>query len=391
MEKTDSGKQKKRKYEELRRQMEAALEERDPAFSSLSNAAAILYQGLERVNWAGFYLLDAGALWLGPFQGKPACVRIEVGKGVCGTAAAERRTVLVEDVHRFPGHIACDCASRSEIVVPLYREGDMIAVMDIDSPEEGRFDRTTRRGWSESPPLSSARWRPYGPKRAGERSDEEEHERSHPHVLSWLDATYGTQKEGFFTNSPGSCWRPSCSAPRARTSRWRRCFRPCFPVSLRRSGGEGGCGRHRSLHPFVGLYQTKARNLKKCCGQIVEEFGGEVPKDLDGLLKLAGVGRKTGTLFLADAYGIEGVTVDTHVFRISHRLGWVKGKNPVQVEQELMKALPKDHWNRINFQLIYHGRAVCRARKADCASCGLIRWCEQGRREGGCNRTGAMV
>ena len=91
MEKTDSGKQKKRKYEELRRQMEAALEERDPAFSSLSNAAAILYQGLERVNWAGFYLLDAGALWLGPFQGKPACVRIEVGKGVCGTAAAERR------------------------------------------------------------------------------------------------------------------------------------------------------------------------------------------------------------------------------------------------------------------------------------------------------------
>ena len=146
MEKTDSGKQKKRKYEELRRQMEAALEERDPAFSSLSNAAAILYQGLERVNWAGFYLLDAGALWLGPFQGKPACVRIEVGKGVCGTAAAERRTVLVEDVHRFPGHIACDCASRSEIVVPLYREGDMIAVMDIDSPEEGRFDRDDQEG-----------------------------------------------------------------------------------------------------------------------------------------------------------------------------------------------------------------------------------------------------
>lgn len=133
-------------YEDLYREMEAALDEGDPAVSVLSNAAAVLYHGLERINWAGFYLRDEEALWLGPFQGKPACVRIAPGKGVCGTAAAEKRTVLVEDVHRFAGHIACDAASRSEIVVPLYREGEVIAVLDIDSPEEGRFGREDQEG-----------------------------------------------------------------------------------------------------------------------------------------------------------------------------------------------------------------------------------------------------
>ena len=109
----------------------------------------------------------------------------------------------------------------------------------------------------------------------------------------------------------------------------------------------------------------------------MEQYGGEVPADLDELVKLAGVGRKTATLFLADAYGIPGVTVDTHVFRISHRLGWADGKDPVQTERELMKALPKEHWNRINFQLIYHGRSVCTARKAKCEQCGLNALCEK--------------
>ena len=127
----------------------------------------------------------------------------------------------------------------------------------------------------------------------------------------------------------------------------------------------------------VGLYKNKAKNIKKCCEQIVSEYGGKVPDKLDEVLKLAGVGRKTATLFLADAYGIPGVTVDTHVFRISRRLGWAEGKNPQQVEQELMKVLPKEHWTRINFQLIYLGRAICTARKARCQDCPLQEWCEK--------------
>lgn len=128
----------------------------------------------------------------------------------------------------------------------------------------------------------------------------------------------------------------------------------------------------------VGLYKMKARNMKKCCTQIVEVYGGKVPDRLEEILKLAGVGRKTGTLFLADAYGIPGVTVDTHVFRISRRLGWAVGKNPQEVEQELMKALPVEHWNRINFQLIYLGREICTARKAYCEKCPLQIWCKTG-------------
>ena len=127
----------------------------------------------------------------------------------------------------------------------------------------------------------------------------------------------------------------------------------------------------------MGLYKTKAKNLKKCCGQIVEEWGGEVPGTLEGLLTLAGVGRKTATLFLADAYGIPGVTVDTHVFRVSRRLGWARGKTPAAVEKELEKVLPKDHWNRINFQLIYLGREICTARKAFCEKCPLRPYCEK--------------
>ncbi len=127
----------------------------------------------------------------------------------------------------------------------------------------------------------------------------------------------------------------------------------------------------------VGLYKVKARNMKKCCEQLLERHAGKVPVTIEELTALAGVGRKTATLFLADAYEIPGVTVDTHVFRISRRIGWAKGKNPVQVEQELMKALPKEHWNRINFQLIYHGRSICTARKSHCDNCILVEWCEK--------------
>lgn len=112
----------------------------------LSNAAALLYEALERVNWAGFYLLDRGSLLVGPFQGKVACVRIALGKGVCGTAVQQGKPLRVEDVHAFPGHIACDSASRSEIVLPIRSGGNIVGVLDIDSPEKGRFSEEDEQG-----------------------------------------------------------------------------------------------------------------------------------------------------------------------------------------------------------------------------------------------------
>ncbi|MCX4343042.1 MAG: endonuclease III [Kineothrix sp.] len=127
----------------------------------------------------------------------------------------------------------------------------------------------------------------------------------------------------------------------------------------------------------IGLYKVKAKNIKKCCEKLWKEHDKKVPKSMDELVELPGVGRKTATLFLADAYGVPGVTVDTHVFRISKRIGWAEGKNPVQVEKELMKVLPREHWNRLNFQLIYHGRSVCTAKKAHCGKCALNQWCEK--------------
>ena len=114
--------------------------------ANLANASALLWQHLENINWAGFYIMEQAALVLGPFQGKPACIRIPVGKGVCGTAVAEDRTQLVADVHQFPGHIACDWASNSEIVVPIHKDGQVWGVLDIDSPLFGRFSPEDQEG-----------------------------------------------------------------------------------------------------------------------------------------------------------------------------------------------------------------------------------------------------
>ena len=114
--------------------------------ANLANASALLWQMLKDINWAGFYLMEEGKLVLGPFQGKPACIEIPLGKGVCGTAAAEKKTQLVRDVHTFPGHIACDCASNSEIVVPIIADGEVRGVLDIDSPSVGRFTEADREG-----------------------------------------------------------------------------------------------------------------------------------------------------------------------------------------------------------------------------------------------------
>ena len=127
-------------YQELLEQALALLHgERDPT-ANAANLASLLYHTLPNLNWAGFYWMSAGGLVLGPFQGKPACVRIALGKGVCGTAASERKTIVVPDVNEFPGHIACDSASRSEIVVPLMKDVRLFGVLDVDSPDLARFD-----------------------------------------------------------------------------------------------------------------------------------------------------------------------------------------------------------------------------------------------------------
>ncbi|AQQ52795.1 GAF domain-containing protein [Planococcus lenghuensis] len=133
-------------YGLLAKQLDALLEGETNRVANLSNASALLNQFLETVNWVGFYVMEEGELVLGPFQGMPACVRIQVGKGVCGTAAADRKTIVVEDVHAFPGHIACDAASQSEIVVPLIKEDTVIGVLDIDSPVKNRFSDEDRAG-----------------------------------------------------------------------------------------------------------------------------------------------------------------------------------------------------------------------------------------------------
>lgn len=127
-------------YAELLAQLRALLEgERDP-IANAANASALLFATLPELNWAGFYFLRGNELVLGPFQGKPACVRIAVGKGVCGTAVARAASIRVDDVHAFPGHIACDSASASELVVPLIRGGAILGVLDLDSPRPARFD-----------------------------------------------------------------------------------------------------------------------------------------------------------------------------------------------------------------------------------------------------------
>jgi L-methionine (R)-S-oxide reductase len=129
----------------LAEQARALLAGERDATANSANLAALIFHTLPDLNWAGFYWMKGGELVLGPFQGKPACVRIAIGRGVCGTAAAERRTIVVPDVDEFPGHIACDSVSRSEIVVPVMRAGAVLGVLDIDSPSPGRFDEQHAR------------------------------------------------------------------------------------------------------------------------------------------------------------------------------------------------------------------------------------------------------
>lgn len=133
-------------YKTLLAQVRSLTEGVPHTTANLANTSAAIWQTMENINWAGFYIMEDGKLVLGPFQGKPACIEIPVGKGVCGTAVAEKRTQLVRDVHAFPGHIACDCASNSEIVVPIMKNNQVWGVLDIDSPVTGRFTEEDKDG-----------------------------------------------------------------------------------------------------------------------------------------------------------------------------------------------------------------------------------------------------
>jgi L-methionine (R)-S-oxide reductase len=144
--KIDPSLPKRERYRDLEASLESLLQGETDPLANLANASALLAQALEGINWSGFYLLRGEELVLGPFQGKPACVRIPLGKGVCGTAALARQTLLVPDVQAFPDHIACDASSKSEIVVPILEGGTLRGVLDIDSPWLERFDEEDREG-----------------------------------------------------------------------------------------------------------------------------------------------------------------------------------------------------------------------------------------------------
>ena len=133
-------------YTLLADQAAAMIETESHYVAALSNLSALIYESMDRLNWAGFYMMDKGSLLVGPFQGRPACIRIEIGKGVCGTAVKEKKIQRVADVHAFPGHIACDAASRSEIVLPIRSGGRIVGVLDIDSPEPERFSEEDEKG-----------------------------------------------------------------------------------------------------------------------------------------------------------------------------------------------------------------------------------------------------
>lgn len=140
-------------YPLLYQQLEALTRDVPHRIANLANASAVLMEALKEINWVGFYFMEGQNLVLGPFQGKPACIEIPVGRGVCGRAVETGQTQLVADVHAFPGHIACDSASRSEIVVPLYRDGQVAAVLDVDSPQVGRFSQADKEGLESLRPI----------------------------------------------------------------------------------------------------------------------------------------------------------------------------------------------------------------------------------------------
>lgn len=195
-------------------------------------------------------------------------------------------------------------------------------------------------------------------------------------ILEILDKEYGIDKDGFFHQEP---WQLLVAIMLSAQSTDAQ-VDEVLPALFRRykvaeQMAQSEIEEIEELIKSIGLYHNKARNMKKCCQQLVEEYRGIVPNTREELMKLAGVGRKTANLFMSDAYGVPEITVDTHVNRISNRLGWAHHSNPLKVEKELQEVLPQEHWIRINIQLIRHGRAICRARNPKCKECMLESYC----------------
>ena len=155
----DSSASPEKLYEQLREELQSLISGESDWIANLANACALLFHSLPDLNWAGFYLLKADELVVGPFQGRPACVRIPLGRGVCGTAAAQRRSIVVPNVDEFPGHIACDSASKSEIVVPMIVGEKLLGVLDVDSPKLGRFDEEDQLGLEAFVEVLLSEWR----------------------------------------------------------------------------------------------------------------------------------------------------------------------------------------------------------------------------------------
>lgn len=199
-------------------------------------------------------------------------------------------------------------------------------------------------------------------------------------VLELLDDTYGSEKDGFIHDE---LWQllVAIMLSAQSTDKQVQAVLPALFAKYQKAE-QIACAPVEEIEEAIqsiGLHHSKARNIKKCCTQLAEEYNNQVPNTLEELIKLAGVGRKTANLFLADAYGIPGITVDTHVKRISNKLGWADGDNAEQVEYQLQKVLPKEHWIRINIQLIRHGRAICKARNPKCMQCMLKSYCDFGK------------
>ena len=203
-------------------------------------------------------------------------------------------------------------------------------------------------------------------------------------VLSLLDNTYGTEKDGFLHHTHWqllfaimlSAQSTDQQVDAALPGLFQR-----FPTLTNLA--EASLSDIEEQIRSIGLYHSKAKNMKACSQTLLEQYGGEVPRTLKELITLPGVGRKTANLFLADAFGVPGITVDTHVKRISNRLGWTDSSDPYKVELALQKVLPVDHWIRINIQLIRHGRAVCKAQHPKCSECMLSSFCPSSMNGGG--------
>lgn len=201
-------------------------------------------------------------------------------------------------------------------------------------------------------------------------------------VLQQLDNRYGTKKDGFFHKEPWQLLMAIMLSAQSTDVQVDEVLPELFGRFEKvEEMAEAETEEIEEIIKSIGLYHNKARNMKKCCIQLVEQFHKEVPDTLEELVSLAGVGRKTANLFLADQFQIPGITVDTHVKRISNRLGWADSEDAEKVEYQLQKVLPKDHWIRINIQLIRHGRAVCKSRNPKCKGCMLAAYCAYGKKQ----------